>query len=79
MYPKDAVCFTQGHEKLEFYNTQTGEVDRKLPSKVLCKQCHSPIANEGKVCHLLCSTAQAGPGSLSCHAVHRASILESSS
>ena len=49
VYGKNEVCFTQGHDKLEFYNTQTGEADRKLPSKVLCKECHSPLANEGNV------------------------------
>jgi hypothetical protein len=42
------MMFTQGHEYLTFYNSAENTQKHKLPCKVLCAHCHSPIMDEGR-------------------------------
>ncbi|KAL5521005.1 hypothetical protein ACEPAG_8927 [Sanghuangporus baumii] len=45
---KDAVLFPNGTENLVFYNSQDYSNEHKLPCKILCSTCHSPLADEGR-------------------------------
>ncbi|KAL5532433.1 hypothetical protein ACEPAF_6003 [Sanghuangporus sanghuang] len=45
---KDAVFFPNGAKNLTFYNSQEYSNEHKLPCKVLCSTCHSPLADEGR-------------------------------
>ncbi|EJD07792.1 NAD-binding protein [Fomitiporia mediterranea MF3/22] len=45
---KDAVHFTEGIKGLTFYNSSEFVNEHKLPCKVLCSTCHSPLADEGR-------------------------------
>ena len=47
-FHKHQILFTRGIEHLEFYNTETRTPHHKLPVKILCRDCHAPIADEGE-------------------------------
>ncbi|BFZ55547.1 hypothetical protein PYCC9005_002588 [Savitreella phatthalungensis] len=48
IFEKSQVHFTKGAEEdLVFYSPQEKVTEYKLPLKISCKQCHSPIGNEG--------------------------------
>jgi len=46
--PKDSVHFTKGGKELLFYHSSTKEMTYKLPCKLSCKECHAPVADEGR-------------------------------
>ncbi|ORZ07123.1 Mss4-like protein, partial [Absidia repens] len=48
IFPKDKVLFTKGMDDLIFYNSELKLDVHQLPCKLLCRQCHSPIADEGR-------------------------------
>ena len=48
IFDKDQVQFTKGAEdSLVFYSPQEKVTEYKLPVKLSCKHCHSPMGNEG--------------------------------
>lgn len=48
IFHKDDINFKDGHHHLEWYDPSTKSVEHKLPCKVRCKYCHSPIMDEGR-------------------------------
>ncbi|KAK4501442.1 hypothetical protein PRZ48_007251 [Zasmidium cellare] len=48
IFHKDDINFRDGHHHLEWYDPSTKSVEHKLPCKVRCKYCHSPIMDEGR-------------------------------
>lgn len=48
LFHKKSLRFVKGAEKLMFFYSQDMEPVHKLPCKVACSTCHSPIADEGR-------------------------------
>lgn len=48
IFKKEDINFRDGHHHLEWYDPSTKSVEHKLPCKVRCKYCHSPIMDEGR-------------------------------
>lgn len=48
IYDKECVQFTKGAaDDMVFYSPQEKKTEYKVPLKISCKQCHSPVGNEG--------------------------------
>ncbi len=48
IFHKEDINFTNGHHDLEWYDPTEKSIDHKLPCKVRCSFCHSPIMDEGR-------------------------------
>ena len=48
IFHKHQVRFTAGLDLLRFYNNEQDRVERILPCKVSCRNCGTPIADEGR-------------------------------
>ena len=48
LFHKKSLRFLKGVDKLMFFYSQDKEPVHKLPCKVACSKCHSPIADEGR-------------------------------
>lgn len=48
IFHKDDINFTNGHDGLEWYDPTDKSIEHKLPCKVRCSFCHSPIMDEGR-------------------------------
>ena len=48
IFPKTSLYFLSGVDSLKFYNNTENIQDHVLPCKVSCKQCGSPLADEGR-------------------------------
>jgi len=48
IFHKEDVNFVNGHHDLEWYDPTEKSIDHKLPCKVRCSFCHSPIMDEGR-------------------------------
>lgn len=56
IFHKEDINFSHGHHDLEWYDPSTKKVQHKLPCKVRCSHCHSPIMDEGRNMILLFPT-----------------------
>ncbi|KAK6438379.1 hypothetical protein LTR95_005417 [Oleoguttula sp. CCFEE 5521] len=56
IFHKDDINFTKGHHDLEWYDPTDKSIEHKLPCKVRCSFCHSPIMDEGRNMILLFPT-----------------------
>jgi hypothetical protein len=48
IFHKEDINFSHGHHDLEWYDPSTKSIAHKLPCKVRCSFCHSPIMDEGR-------------------------------
>ncbi|KAF2096294.1 hypothetical protein NA57DRAFT_43809 [Rhizodiscina lignyota] len=48
IFHKDDINFADGHHNLEWYDPTSKSIEHKLPCKVRCSYCHSPIMDEGR-------------------------------
>ncbi|CAF1125769.1 unnamed protein product [Rotaria sp. Silwood1] len=48
IFPKTCLFFQSGLDSLKFYNSGENIQSHILPCKVSCKQCSSPLADEGR-------------------------------
>jgi len=48
IFHKDDISFSHGHHDLEWYDPTEKTQEHKLPCKVRCSFCHSPIMDEGR-------------------------------
>lgn len=48
IFHKDDINFLTGHHDLEWYDPTSKSIEHKLPCKVRCSFCHSPIMDEGR-------------------------------
>lgn len=48
IFHKDDINFSHGHHNLEWYDPTEKSIEHKLPCKVRCSYCHSPIMDEGR-------------------------------
>jgi len=48
IFHKEDINFSEGHHNLEWYDPSSKSVEHKLPCKVRCSFCHSPIMDEGR-------------------------------
>ncbi|OCK79527.1 hypothetical protein K432DRAFT_417295 [Lepidopterella palustris CBS 459.81] len=48
VFHKDDINFSHGHHDLEWYDPTSKSIEHKLPCKVRCSYCHSPIMDEGR-------------------------------
>jgi hypothetical protein len=48
IFHKEDIKFKHGHHDLEWYDPSTKSIEHKLPCKVRCSFCHSPIMDEGR-------------------------------
>jgi hypothetical protein len=48
IFHKSDVRFVRGVEELHFYHAESGTHGRRLPCKLSCERCRSPIADEGR-------------------------------
>ncbi|KAI9834544.1 MAG: hypothetical protein M1819_002920 [Sarea resinae] len=48
IFHKSDINFTHGHHSLEWYDPSEKTTRHKLPCKVRCSYCHSPIMDEGR-------------------------------
>ncbi|KAH8821318.1 Mss4-like protein [Xylogone sp. PMI_703] len=56
IFNKDDINFLNGYHNLSWYHSQEKLLERKLPCKVSCSYCHSPIMDEGRNMILLFPT-----------------------
>ncbi|SMQ53401.1 unnamed protein product [Zymoseptoria tritici ST99CH_3D7] len=56
IFKKDDINFSHGHHNLEWYDPTEKSIEHKLPCKVRCSYCHSPIMDEGRNMILLFPT-----------------------
>ena len=56
IFHKEDINFTDGHHSLEWYDPSSKSTEHKLPCKVRCAFCHSPIMDEGRNMVLLFPT-----------------------
>jgi hypothetical protein len=47
IFHKEDINFKNGHHDLEWYDPTEKSIEHKLPCKVRCSFCHSPIMDEG--------------------------------
>lgn len=48
IFHKTDINFSNGHHDLEWYDPTDKSIEHKLPCKVRCSYCHSPIMDEGR-------------------------------
>jgi hypothetical protein len=48
IFEKTDINFVEGHHGLEWYDPSSKSADHRLPCKVRCSYCHSPIMDEGR-------------------------------
>jgi hypothetical protein len=48
IFHKEDINFVDGHHHLEWYDPSTKSTEHRLPCKVRCAHCHSPIMDEGR-------------------------------
>jgi hypothetical protein len=48
IFRKDDIRFAAGAEGLYFYSAELGQPGHRLPCKLSCEVCRSPIADEGR-------------------------------
>ncbi|KAF2153494.1 hypothetical protein K461DRAFT_278303 [Myriangium duriaei CBS 260.36] len=48
IFHKEDINFSHGHHNLEWYDPTDKSIEHKLPCKVRCSYCHSPIMDEGR-------------------------------
>ncbi|KAG9765828.1 glutathione-dependent formaldehyde-activating, GFA, partial [Aureobasidium melanogenum] len=48
IFHKEDINFSNGHHDLEWYDPSEKSIEHKLPCKVRCSFCHSPIMDEGR-------------------------------
>jgi hypothetical protein len=48
IFHKEDINFRDGHNHLEWYDPTEKSTEHKLPCKVRCNFCHSPIMDEGR-------------------------------
>lgn len=48
IFHKDDINFKNGHHDMEWYDPTSKSKEHKLPCKVRCKHCYSPIMDEGR-------------------------------
>jgi hypothetical protein len=48
IFHKEDINFTHGHHDLEWYESGEKTTEHKLPCKVSCAYCKSPIMDEGR-------------------------------
>ncbi|KIW07422.1 uncharacterized protein PV09_02263 [Verruconis gallopava] len=48
IFHKEDINFKNGHHNLEWYDPSEKSIEHKLPCKVRCSYCHSPIMDEGR-------------------------------
>jgi hypothetical protein len=48
IFHKEDINFEHGHHNLEWYDPSSKSTEHKLPCKVRCSFCHSPIMDEGR-------------------------------
>ncbi|KAL1297771.1 hypothetical protein AAFC00_006308 [Neodothiora populina] len=48
IFHKEDINFSHGHHDLEWYDPTDKSIEHKLPCKVRCSYCHSPIMDEGR-------------------------------
>lgn len=48
IFHKEDINFTNGHHDLFWYDSQEKTTRHKLPCKVACSYCHTPIMDEGR-------------------------------
>lgn len=48
IFHKEDINFSHGHHDLEWYDPTEKSIEHKLPCKVRCSFCHSPIMDEGR-------------------------------
>ena len=48
IFHKEDINFVHGHHDLEWYDPTSKSIEHKLPCKVRCAYCHSPIMDEGR-------------------------------
>ncbi|KAK5126538.1 hypothetical protein LTR08_004666 [Meristemomyces frigidus] len=48
IFHKEDINFLHGHHDLEWYDPTDKSIEHKLPCKVRCSFCHSPIMDEGR-------------------------------
>lgn len=48
IFHKEDLHFARGAEGLAFYNSQDKQTHHRLPCKVSCAYCHTPIMDEGR-------------------------------
>jgi hypothetical protein len=48
IFHKEDINFTSGHHHLEWSDPTEKTAEHKLPCKVRCSFCHSPIMDEGR-------------------------------
>ncbi|KAL5117473.1 hypothetical protein ACEQ8H_004638 [Pleosporales sp. CAS-2024a] len=48
IFHKEDINFSHGHHDLEWYDPTEKSIEHKLPCKVRCSYCHSPIMDEGR-------------------------------
>src|ERR1700760_4438539 len=48
IFHKEDINFEHGHHDLEWYDPTSKSTEHKLPCKVRCRYCHSPIMDEGR-------------------------------
>jgi len=48
IFHKEDINFVDGHRNLEWYDPTEKTNKHKLPCKVRCAYCHSPIMDEGR-------------------------------
>lgn len=53
IFHKENINFTHGHHDLTWYDSQEKTTRHKLPCKVSCEYCHTPIMDEGRKMILL--------------------------
>ncbi|KAF2427578.1 hypothetical protein EJ08DRAFT_592864 [Tothia fuscella] len=56
IFHKEDINFSHGHHNLEWYDPGEKSIAHKLPCKVRCSFCHSPIMDEGRNMILLFPT-----------------------
>jgi len=56
IFKKSDINFTQGHHDIGWYDSQDKELIHKLPCKVSCAYCRTPIMDEGRNMILLFPT-----------------------
>ena len=56
IFHKEDINFTKGHHGLTWYDSHEKTTKHKLPCKVRCEYCHTPIMDEGRNMILLFPT-----------------------
>jgi len=83
IFHKEDINFTHGHHDLIWYDSQEKTTKHKLPCKVSCGYCHSPIMDEGRNMILLFPTlihfkskADRKKFDISCHMFYEKRVVD---